>query len=290
MNSSSFKHILTFDIEDWFHFIDVPHLNDTSSWHTFPSIVEKNTRQILRILSEGNAKATFFCLGWIAEKYPSLIREIDIAGHEIACHSYWHLPVYRQSRNSFRDETTRTLDILSGITGKKINGYRAPSFSVINGTEWALEVLIELGFKYDASIFPAKRRHGGYPSFPNKPTLFIISENLSISELPMSLLRFGPLSMPFSGGGFFRIFPYTFIQKGFHWLERKGIPGVVYLHPRDFDFDFSLPEMEYLKRFSASCRLLHTEGKIRRLLRDFSFLTCASWLESFSGSNALIRV
>jgi polysaccharide deacetylase family protein (PEP-CTERM system associated) len=275
------KHILTFDIEDWFHIIDVPHLNDTTSWHKLPSIVEKNTERILRLLSECNVKATFFCLGWIADKYPSLIRAIDNDGHEIACHSYWHFPVYRQSMDIFKDETKRTIDILSSITGKRIKGYRAPSFSIIHGSEWAIEVLIEMGFQYDASILPAKRTHGGYPSFPNNPALFVVSENQSLPELPMTVFKFGSMSMPFTGGGFFRVLPYTVIRKGFNWLERKGIPGVVYLHPRDLDFDYSLPQMAYMKRLRASCGLRHTEGRIRRLMNDYSFLSCEAWLKKF---------
>jgi hypothetical protein len=142
-------------------------------------------------------------------------------------------------------------------------------------------VLIEMGFQYDASILPVKRTHGGYPSFPNNPALFLVSGSQSLPELPMTVFKFGPMSLPFTGGGVLRILPYTVIREGFNWLERKGIPGVIYLHPRDFHFDYSPPQMAYMKRFRASCRLRHTEGKLKRLLRDFAFLSCETWLENF---------
>ncbi len=158
-------HSLSFDIEDWFHMVEIEAVADPAKWDTWPSIVVKRTRWIIDLVGEysGGQKATFFMLGWVAEKYPEIAKAAHAAGHEVATHSYWHRKVYDLSPEEFRKDMKRSIDVLSDQIGAPIRGFRAPSFSITPGTEWAFDVMLDLGLTYDASLFPAPRGHGGYP-------------------------------------------------------------------------------------------------------------------------------
>ena len=269
-------HALSFDIEDWFHMVGVEAVADPTKWDSFPSLVDEYTRRIVDTLGEANTRATFFMLGWVAERHPQLAPLIADAGHEVACHSYWHGRVDQQSPEAFREETARTKELLEQQTGRPVIGYRATSFSITPGAEWAFDVLLDLGFRYDASLFPARRAHGGYlcpqqaHDFTNTPS------GRTLRELPMSVLQWGPVKLPFSGGGYLRLLPPWMIRRAFARFTKSNTPVVTYLHPRDFAVDCPRVPMSAWRRFKCYTGLASTQGKLRMMLREYPFDTCAA--------------
>jgi peptidoglycan-N-acetylglucosamine deacetylase len=252
-------------------------VKDPASWPWLPSIAVERTRFILRLLDDHKVKATFFMLGWVVERYPEIIRETAAAGHEIACHGHMHVPVWQQTREQFRDDVRRCLDVLRASTDSPIRGYRAPSFSIVPGGEWAFDVIAELGFTYDASLFPGSRGHGGYPS-PEEPHTITAPSGARLAELPMSVGRFGPLRMAYSGGGYMRLLPLPLIRRGVRQAHAAGRPVMTYLHPRDFATDCPRVPMPLSRRFKSYVGLATTEPKLRALLREFRWGTCSQVL------------
>ncbi len=276
---------LSFDIEDWFHIVGIEALSKPESWPGLPTLAVERTRFILKVLDEHKTRATFFILGWIADRYPEIVREIAAAGHEIASHGHMHLPVYSQTREQFRDDVRRSLDAIGrGYTGP-VRGYRAPSFSITPGTEWAFDTIAELGFAYDASLFPGKRGHGGYPC-PEEPHVLRAPSGAALRELPMSVARFGPLRMAYSGGGYMRLLPLPLIRRGIAQSHAGGRPCVTYLHPRDFAPDGPRAPMPMARRFKSYVGLGTTERKLRALLGLYRWGTCADVLEQSLGAAA----
>ncbi|WP_421775349.1 polysaccharide deacetylase family protein [Gracilimonas sp.] len=271
------QHALSFDIEDWFHIVDIAELEEVSTWDERVTIVEEKTDLILSILGKSSTKATFFVLGWIAEKYPSISKKIVDKGHELGTHSYWHRRVYELSPKEFYDDLKRSVDVLENQTGKKVRGFRAPSFSITPGTEWAFDIMHKVGIEYDASLFPAKRGHGGYPCEQKAHTIY--TRDGELPELPMSVSKLGPIKVPFSGGGYLRALPLWAIKQGFKKFEKRGIPVVVYLHPRDFAPNQPVVKMPFHRRVKSYTGLSSTEGKLRSLLKEFNFTTCENILE-----------
>lgn len=276
------KHALSFDIEDWFHIVGVQELENISQWevHSNHSIVERRTRQILQILSRFNVKATFFILGWIADRYPELVKEIADAGHEIGTHSYWHRCVYDLTPQEFYEDLARSIESISRASGTEVTGFRAPSFSIKPGNEWAMKAMRKLGIKYDASLFPAKRGNGGYRCV-SYPHLFNYGSGEVIPELPMSVVEVGRLNIPFSGGGYVRFLPKSVIRYGFNKFEKKKIPCVTYLHPRDFAPECPRVAMNPFKRFKSYTGLHTTEAKLVMLLEEYEFTTCENVLKTW---------
>ncbi|MFB0987482.1 MAG: polysaccharide deacetylase family protein [Phycisphaerales bacterium] len=267
---------LSFDIEDWFHLIDIEAVADTDRWSSFPSIVEHRTEEILEICAEHHATATFYFLGWIADRYPGLVRRVVEAGHEIGTHSYWHRKVSDLDEATFREDLLRSIKTIQDAAGTDVTSFRAPSFSITPGTEWAFDVLMDAGLRYDASLFPVARENGGYPC-PEVPHLFTSAPSgRTMPELPMSLMRLGPKRVGFSGGGYLRLFPTWLIHRGFDALNRRGIPGVVYLHPRDFAPDSPVVEMSRSRRFKCYVGLSSTAAKLHSLLSKYRFASCGT--------------
>jgi polysaccharide deacetylase family protein (PEP-CTERM system associated) len=261
--------ILTFDIEDWFHILDNKSTRDEQSWKAFPSRIDKNIDLIFEILHRYNQKATFFCLGWIAEKNPELIKRIISNGFEIGSHSYSHQLVYEQNPDDFRRDLKKSIAILEDLSGQKIKYYRAPGFSIRRDCFWTFEILAEAGIELDCSVFPARRNHGGLPSFNTDGPAIIDYKGIRIKELPVSVKRISGVKMIFSGGGYFRVFPY--------WLIRRLVWNSDYLmsyfHPRDFDpSQPRLRNMEPSRYFKTYVGLSGATDKINSLLRDFSFV------------------
>jgi polysaccharide deacetylase family protein (PEP-CTERM system associated) len=267
---------LSFDIEDWFHLIDIPAVADPSTWERAPTLVEPNTHLILELLAQAEVRATFFVLGWVAERHPRLVPQIAAAGHEIAAHSFWHGRVDLLSRPAFREDVSRTVKLLEDQAGTKVLGYRAPSFSITPGSEWALDELLDLGIAYDASLFPAPRGHGGYPCRQEPHAFDATPSGRAIPELPMSVVHWGGLKVPFSGGGYLRLFPEFLIRAGFRHFHRRGLPVVVYLHPRDFAVDCPRVPMPFSRRFRCYVGLKTTRPKLEMMLRSYRFDTCAA--------------
>lgn len=274
----SIVHALSFDIEDWFHMVEIDAVSDPAKWDSLPSIVVDRTRWIVDLVGEYGYRATFFILGWVAERYPEVAKGIAKAGHEVGTHSYWHRKVYDLSPEEFREDVERSIRVLEDQTSAPVRGFRAPSFSITPGAEWALDVLLDCGITYDASLFPASRGHGGYPC-PQQAHLARSAQGREIPELPMSVARWGSAPVPFSGGGYMRFLPRMMIERGFRSFERRGIPAVIYLHPRDFDPDCPRVPMPLKRRFKCYVGLKTTEGKLRTLLASHRFDTCARVLE-----------
>jgi polysaccharide deacetylase family protein (PEP-CTERM system associated) len=267
---------LSFDIEDWFHMVGIPAVEDPTAWPTFPSIVERHTEWIVQTVSEANVRATFFIVGWIADRYPQLVKLIADAGHELATHSYWHRKCYELKAAELRDDLKRSIDAIEHHGGRKVIGFRAPSFSITPGSEWVFDLLLDLGLKYDASLFPAPRGHGGYPC-PIAAHLFTdIPSGRSMPELPMSIMRFAGRPLAFSGGGYLRLLPPWLIRRGFAQLHRQNLPVVVYLHPRDFAVDCPRVPMPPHRRFKSYVGLATTADKLHMLLASYRFDTCAA--------------
>lgn len=278
-HSASLVNAISFDIEDWFHILGIDELGDPDSWDRLPSIVTRYTEAILRVLERKQVRATFFVLGWIAERYPDLVREIWSAGHEIGSHSHWHRTVYTLSRAEFRRDTLQSVHAIHSACGIRPRGYRAPSFSIRPGSEWALDELLDAGFDWDASLFPAARGHGGYPC-PDIPHMFrALPSGRGIPELPLSQWRWLGRGVCFSGGGYFRLAPGWLINAGFKALNSRGVPAVVYLHPRDFATDCPRVRMPLHRQFKCYVGLASTMPKLERMLDQHEFSTCGRVLE-----------
>lgn len=272
--STPTTHALTFDLEEWFHLVGVRAMDDRGAWGGFEPTVERDTDRILELLAEHDTRATFFVLGWVAARYPALVRRIADAGHELGSHSYWHYEVYKHTTRLFRDDIAASIQAIEQAGGTKVVGFRAPSFSLVPGCEWALDVLLDLGIRYDASVFPARRAHGGYPS-GRWPGTLATPSGRTIHELPMSLYELGPLRLPFSGGGYLRLMPTRLLHHAMQQHEQAGRPAVVYLHPWDFAPAGPRTKMPLTSRLKCYQRRTSTQPKLRALLTRYRFDTAA---------------
>lgn len=263
---------LTIDVEDYFNVSGFESRIKFEDWSKFESRVEANTEKLLSILSEFDVKATFFVLGWIAEKYPKLVRQIQVEGHEIASHSYAHRLIYRQTEKEFREDLRRSKGLLEEITGERVIGYRAPSYSIVKDSLWALDILMEEGFLYDSSIFPIRRDRYGIPD-GNRFSYMIHGKNGgSILEIPLSTVVILNSNIPVAGGGYMRLFPYRFVRWGLKRInEKEKEPAVIYFHPWEIDADQPRLQGSLISRFRHYICLEKTEPCIRALLRDFKF-------------------
>ncbi len=269
---------LSFDIEDWFHMVEIDAVADPAGWPDLPSLVVDRTRWIVDTLSAADTRATFFVLGWVAKRYPEIAKTIVDAGHEVATHSFWHRRVDQLTPKEFSDDVRQSIEVLQEQTGQKVRGFRAPSFSITPGAEWAFDVLADLGIEYDSSLFPARRGHGGYPCPQEIHEFTGAPSGRPMLELPISGLGMGPLRLPFSGGGYLRLFPKWFLRHGFANFHRRNLPVVVYLHPRDFAPDCPRVPMPLSRRFKSYVGLKSTESKLAMLLDLYKFDTCAAVL------------
>lgn len=282
-------HALSFDIEDWFHIVEVKAVENPELWpdlHASSSLVERYTDLILEICARHRTRATFFILGWVAERHPEMVRRIADAGHEIGTHSFWHRKVYELSPEQFREDMRHSIDVIEQASGSKVVGFRAPSFSITEGTEWAFDVIAEIGLLYDASLFPARRGHGGY-ACPPGIHFHESPQGRKIPELPMSIapVGFGPVKkrMCYSGGGYMRLLPYRLIEQGVASEAASGRATVVYLHPRDFAPDCPKVRMPPHRFFKCYVGTSTTAGKLDRLIASHRFDTCRAVLEQAIG-------
>jgi len=257
-------HALTIDFEDWYQGLEIP----VGDWDRFESRIESSGRRVLQVLAESKTRATFFVLGYVAERHPALVKEIRAAGHEIGTHGYSHTLVYQQSPALFREELTRSVRCLEDQTGERVLGHRAPFFSVTKQSLWALDVIQELGLVYDSSIFPVKNYRYGIADAPRWPHTL---DGRPLREFPLTTLRVLGLNLPVAGGAYFRIYPYWFTRLALRSVAAPGRPLVFYLHPWEIDPDH--PRLPLPRRIAAThyFNLKATEGRLRRLLRDFSF-------------------
>ena len=272
--------IFTVDIEDWFHILDFPETAQIKSWHNFEKRVEIGTHKILKVLEKNNIQGTFFILGWIAEKYPDLVKLIADLGHDIGCHSYNHPLLYNLSETEFRNDTEVAMERIYAATGVTTKYYRAPGFSVKNENLWALEILCNLGFEVDCSIFPVGRAHGGIERYGRQmPHKIILPSGRSITELPINYSKKLGVNLVYGGGGYFRITPYFLMRR----LFRSSPYNMTYFHPRDFDpGQPRLSGLSRMRKFKCYVGVTSSLKKLEKLTDEFEFCSVSQFLSKHS--------
>lgn len=260
--------ILTFDIEDWYN---CDFITPDFNWDKYEVRIYDGVGRILDELESRGLKATFFCLGWLAEKHPTVIKKIHEQEHQIGCHSYQHELSFRFDRGNFKKDTEKAKRLIEKVIGKPINAFRAPGFSITEKNTWAFEVLAELGFEYDCSIFPAAHDYGGFVSYGQvEPAILDLPNGARLKEFPISVQSVLGKKVVYSGGGFFRFFPYQLIK---YWASNSSYL-MTYFHPRDFDPDQPvIQSLPVLRKFKSYVGLSKAFPKFQRLLDDFDFVS-----------------
>lgn len=268
------------DVEDYFQVAAFDKVVGREDWDELPSRVVGNTSGMLEILDNAGVKATFFVLGWVAERHPKLVRQIADHGHEIGCHGYSHRRVYWQTPEEFAEETGKAKKLLEDAAGVAVTGYRAASFSITNESLWALDILVENGFEYDSSIFPVRHDNYGIPAAKSYASMIDTPKGAKIAELPMSTLSIFGYRLPVGGGGYFRLYPYWFSRWAMKRLNSSGRASVFYSHP--WELDTHQPRFESapaLSKFRHYNNLDKFGSRVERLLSEFEFTTCRAVLE-----------
>jgi polysaccharide deacetylase family protein (PEP-CTERM system associated) len=260
---------LSVDVEDYFHVEAFASKIPYSQWPQFPQRVRENTLRVLDLFAEHDCRATFFVLGWVAEREPRLVREIAERGHEVACHSYAHRRVFTMTRAEFREDLRRARAAIEDAAGLQIFGYRAPTFSIRRDSLWALEILAEEGFLYDSSIFPIRHDLYGSPGAPRFAHRMELSGGRSIVEVPMSTARLGSMNLPVGGGGYLRLLPMSYTRWALRWIHRReNQPAILYFHPWEIDLEQPRLVGSWKSRFRHYTGLKRMESRLRNLLRD----------------------
>lgn len=277
--------ILTFDVEDWFHVLDNPATKNEKQWVQLESRIHQNMDKIFDILEKNDQKATFFTIGWVARKYPEILKKIDSLGHEIASHSDMHQLAYEFNRKEFREDLERSVKSIEDVVGKKVRAYRAPGFSLMQKNKWVFEELIKNGIEIDCSVFPAKRAHGGFEEFGHAEPAFIEVEGARIKEFPINIYPLFGKNIIFSGGGYFRLIPYPFMKQ----FMNKSNYVMTYLHPRDFDVEQPMIEgLSTFRKFKSYVGLKSSLSKLDRLIEDYNFVDLKNADESIEWSSVKV--
>ncbi|MFQ5745734.1 MAG: XrtA system polysaccharide deacetylase [Gemmatimonadota bacterium] len=267
---ASGTHVFSVDVEEYFQVHAFESRIARDEWESMPSRVERGVDALLGLLDRHDARATFFVLGWIGRRHPDLVRRIAAEGHEIASHGWSHRRVSELRREAFREEVRDSRALLGDLAGRAVIGYRAPSFSLLPGCEWAFDVLLEEGYRYDSSLFPIRRANYGYPGALPEPHL-IAREAGVILELPMTLATWRGIRIPASGGGYFRQLPYRISRHAFRQRAENGTPAVFYVHPWELDPDQPRVRAPWLTRRRHYGGLATVGERLERLLSEFRF-------------------
>lgn len=268
---------MSIDVEDWFHLLELESTPEIEKWGALDSRVEKAFLKMLDEFSQADVRVTCFFLGWIAERFPHLVKEAFSRGHEIASHGFGHQLVYTQSRSEFAADIRRSKAALEDLTGTAVAGYRAPGFSVTEQTPWAFDEIAAAGFSYDSSVFPAKRGHGGIRDAEIRPH-WVATTSGPLLELPMSVLPFLGLRLFVFGGGYLRLTPITVIDRLRRSVNRQGRPVIYYVHPREIDPAHPRLAMGPVRKFKSYVNLRSTLPKLRKLLRNQEFVSIRDWM------------
>lgn len=261
--------ILTIDVEDWYHLLDNDYTKSFNEWKNFETRIQYGLDIIFSILDKYNQKATFFFLTWLAEKHKDLVHQILERGYEIGSQSHYHQLVYEQNPREFKEDLIRSIKTLEDVSGQRVKYYRAPGFSLTENNKWAFEILTQEGIEVDCSIFPAPRGHGGFPSYTSPVPSLIKYNGIEIKELPINYTKLFGKPLIFSGGGYFRLFPYYLIK---HWTKRSNYV-MSYLHPRDVDpGQPMIKELPITRKFKSYVGLKNAEKKLEKWLTDFEFV------------------
>lgn len=271
------EHVFTVDVEDYFQVYAFNGIVNRAAWDTYPSRVARNTDVLLDLLARHGATGTFFVLGWVADKHPDVVRRIADGGHEIASHGWWHRKITSLTPREFREDAYSSRAALEQVSGQPVVGFRAPSFSITPGHEWAFDILLETGYRYDSSLFPIARMNYGYPSTPPIPHLIHRAAG-DIMEFPLATTRLGTRKIPAAGGGYFRHFPYAIIRRAFREHDAAGIPGVFYIHPWEVDPDQPRIDAPLLTRVRHYRNIPKCLPRLERLLSEFAFTSVAGRL------------
>jgi polysaccharide deacetylase family protein (PEP-CTERM system associated) len=263
-------HHFTVDVEEYFQVSAFEGLVSRASWSTYESRVSASVARLLELLALHGARGTFFVLGWVAERLPALVREIGSAGHEIASHGWDHRRVTQQTPAEFLDSVTRTRQLLEALGGVRVRGFRAPSYSITGGREWALDALLEAGYTYDSSLFPVRRPGYGYAGGLRDPH-WIERPGGRIAEVPPLTLRRLGVNLPAAGGAYFRLFPYRLVRMALRETGARGVPGTFYIHPWELDPEQPRLPCSWPTRVRHYGGLRRTRGRLERLLGEFRF-------------------
>ncbi len=263
-------HHFSCDVEEHFHVSAFEPYLARADWGRQPSRVEGSTDLLLDLLGRHGATGTFFVVGWLAQRKPGLVRRIASAGHEVASHSWWHRRVPTFTPQDFLDDISRTRRLLEDLTGHQVRGFRAPSFSILPGMEWAFDALLEAGYTWDSSVFPIRRPGYGWPGAPLGP-FDIVRPGGTIKEYPMTVLELAGLRIPAAGGGYLRQFPFAVTKRAFRAKDLAGQSGMFYVHPWEVDPEQPRIACDWLTRLRHYRGLGRTMPRLERLLRDFRF-------------------
>jgi polysaccharide deacetylase family protein (PEP-CTERM system associated) len=276
--------MLTVDVEDYFQVSAFEHRVPKSQWESIPARVEASTDKLLQTFDDVNVKGTFFILGWVANRFPALIRRICDAGHELASHGYWHQLVYQLQPNEFRNDIRESRQAIADATGVWVDTYRAPSFSITRRSLWALDVLVDEGFKVDSSIFPIRHDRYGIPG-AKAEIHSLPTAHGPITEIPPSFWQ-SPITKVAIGGGYFRLFPISLTSRAIQGVRNSGRPAMFYTHP--WEYDPAQPRMENIgigSRFRHYVGLGQTESKLRLMLQKHTFAPICEVLQILKGSS-----
>ncbi|MDE6188640.1 MAG: polysaccharide deacetylase family protein [Duncaniella sp.] len=277
--------ILTFDVEEWFHLLDNDSTRSEEQWKHYEVRIHENIDRIFRILEDTDTKATFFIIGWIAKTYPEVVKRIA-EKYEIGSHTMTHQLVWQQTPNEFRQDVDSSIKLLQDLTGQPVKYFRAPGFSIRESEAWAFEILHDLGIEVDCSVFPAHHAHGGMASYGKGKPAIIEVNGKQVKELPISTREVRGNHIIYSGGGYFRLFPYWLIRK---WAKEDSDYLLSYIHPRDLDpGQPMIKELPLSRKFKSYVGLKGAENKLRKFLTDFDFSDISSILKAYDWNQAKI--
>lgn len=261
--------ILTFDIEEWFNILDNDSTKTEKEWSNFEYRLDANADRIFDLLDKHNQNATFFCLGWVARKFPHIVKKINSLGYEVATHSDLHQLAYEQNQREFREDLQKSIYSIEELTGTKVTSYRAPGFSIKKENRWVFDILIDEGIEIDCSVFPAKRAHGGFEEFGYARPSLINSNGKHLKEFPINLYPILGKNIIFSGGGYFRLVPYPVLKK----FMNNSDYVMTYLHPRDFDYTQPMiKNLSLVRKFKSYYGLKGAMNKLEHLITDYKFI------------------
>ena len=263
-------HHFSVDVEEYFQVSAFERIVQRSEWDSMPSRVATQTRDLLEMMARHHARGTFFVLGWIAERYPDLVKEIATQGHEIASHGWDHARVTTLTPESFTDSVRRSKDLLESITGQSVLGFRAPSFSIVPGLEWALDILLREGYAYDSSLFPVRRRGYGYPGGGRDPYWIDMPSGILI-EMPPATLRRAGVNLPAAGGGYLRLLPLTLMHSALATSEQRHAPATLYIHPWEIDPEQPRLNVPWTTKIRHYGGLARARQRLEDLLSSYRF-------------------
>jgi len=274
MKTTDVRNAMTVDVEDYFHVAALSEVIKKEDWSRCEYRAEASTVKLLELFSKHGIQATFFILGWVAQRSPQLIRQIHAAGHEIACHGMSHQLVYKQTPDEFEAETRDSKALLENIIGSSVAGYRAASWSITRQSLWALDIIHSLGFEYDSSVFPVRHDLYGIPDAPRRPGIIKTPSGKELLEFPPSTAQFAGVRVPVAGGGYFRLLPYWLTRAGLKQINAdEGQSFIFYLHPWEVDPDQPRVQASLRSRFRHYTNLTKTYGRLDRLIGEFRFTT-----------------